>query len=1208
MKKLFLSISFLLSLVVSFAQTPIVRSSNANTVYDTRLGALKNFIPPTYADTTEANLSGNIGLDSVGALIFTFNTNSYWYRADNPKRWVPVGITNVTTENSNTILFNGFGTESDPLIANVLVSSQADNIVQVLSDGIYVKNQLQNGVIRGGLRTWVSGYTYDVTEVLYVIKGVPYLAPETQITLANADPTLDRLDLIVANDDNTITVITGTPAVDPAVPSYDPETQVSLGFVLVTANTTEPTPTPEQENIYINNTEWTTSSSTPRINAASVNNPFSPALVIEFTDARNNDSITFTDPSPPADMDNFQFLTFKIRSKAAWTATARIELRFYYQGAAVGVPLSMGNGHFGFNSSNTTGYQTLTIQKEIFGNLANVDLLFLTVRTQGGQTIGAYIDDIKLQGGTGTGTPITGNFWTVGGNLLSSPLIGGTLDNNYVQLIANNLSHTQLMTNGGIWRQGSTALTSYLLGTFAAGDYYDGRSGTDMVTNSAGSITHKISANNIYTYNGTDGHLWYAPAATSRMALATTGAFQLSAYGDNTFAGTPTYLLGVDANGNVVETSVAGAITANNGLTMSTATNVQLGGNPLLANTSIPTSAFSFTMSSSNADKTLSINNSSGGNAINAISSSGGGVYAESTSNAAVFAQTSANVNQLSFGAVVANSTNNSPGVGAQSATGVGLYARSSATYGAVVTTQTSATNTVIPIFRLERETTGTAANGIGGSFDFHVQGQSGSVSLVNQIISTLTDVAGGTRTSQLSITAILNESPVTVLTIDGDGTLTLGAEYQGLGAGYLAVSNTGVVSWASATGSMTNPMTTEGDMIFASDGSGTPARLPIGAPGEVLAVNGAGDGYEFIAAGSVGTVTNVTGTANQIAVATGTTTPVISLVSGGTLPGAWNLGTVASATLTNAIGLPISTGVAGLGSNVATALAINVGSAGAFVTFNGAAGTPASINLSNATNLSLTTGITGILDETNGGTGLSSYTTGDILYASGVNTLSKRAAGTNGYVLTMSGGVPTWQPATSGGTVFLVQGVLNRTTVINGSTNPTIDISANYVGQTSITVLGNVTTGTWNGTTIALNKGGTGLTSGGTALQQLRMNSGATALEYFTPFNSTWQTLTDGATVNWNVNNGGNAQWTLSGTGRTLNILNPQDGHTYTLRIIQGSGGLKTVSAWPTGSKWPNGGVAIDLSDAAGAYDMVSFKWQASTSSFYVAYGNNYQ
>jgi hypothetical protein len=54
-------------------------------------------------------------------------------------------------------------------------------------------------------------------------------------------------------------------------------------------------------------------------------------------------------------------------------------------------------------------------------------------------------------------------------------------------------------------------------------------------------------------------------------------------------------------------------------------------------------------------------------------------------------------------------------------------------------------------------------------------------------------------------------------------------------------------------------------------------------------------------------------------------------------------LGTPSSATLTNATGLPVSTGISGLGTGVATALAVNVGSAGAFVTNGGALGTPSS-------------------------------------------------------------------------------------------------------------------------------------------------------------------------------------------------------------------------------------------------------------------------
>ena len=65
-----------------------------------------------------------------------------------------------------------------------------------------------------------------------------------------------------------------------------------------------------------------------------------------------------------------------------------------------------------------------------------------------------------------------------------------------------------------------------------------------------------------------------------------------------------------------------------------------------------------------------------------------------------------------------------------------------------------------------------------------------------------------------------------------------------------------------------------------------------------------------------------------------------------------------------------------------------------------------------------------------------------------------------------------------TGGTVTNVTGTTDRITLTNGATTPTVDIASTYAGQSSITTLGTITTGTWNGSTISVPNGGTGATT----------------------------------------------------------------------------------------------------------------------------------
>lgn len=56
-------------------------------------------------------------------------------------------------------------------------------------------------------------------------------------------------------------------------------------------------------------------------------------------------------------------------------------------------------------------------------------------------------------------------------------------------------------------------------------------------------------------------------------------------------------------------------------------------------------------------------------------------------------------------------------------------------------------------------------------------------------------------------------------------------------------------------------------------------------------------------------------------------------------------------------------------------------------------------------------------IGSTYGGTGLTSYTTGDLIYSSSGNTLSKLGIGTSGQFLKVVGGVPSWSDTVDGGT-----------------------------------------------------------------------------------------------------------------------------------------------------------------------------------------------
>ena len=266
-------------------------------------------------------------------------------------------------------------------------------------------------------------------------------------------------------------------------------------------------------------------------------------------------------------------------------------------------------------------------------------------------------------------------------------------------------------------------------------------------------------------------------------------------------------------------------------------------------------------------------------------------------------------------------------------------------------------------------------------------------------------------------------------------------------------------------------------------------------------------------------------------------------------------LGTPTSVTLTNATGLPISTGVSGLGTGVATALGIAVGSGGAVVVNGGALGTPSSGTLTNVTGLPLSTGVTGTLPVANGGTGqTSALTQYGVVYGASTTAIGITGAGTTGQVLVATtSGAPSWSstiPSSAG-----VSSITFGTTGLTPS-SPTTG---------AITVAG----------TLAVANGGTGVTAstGASSVVLRDSNSNVTANSLFEGFTSVaaaggTTTLTAASTPAYVVTGSGGQTYRLPDAttlpaGAIFSFNNNQTSGTV---VVQGSTGT-TLATLQSGS-----------------------------------------